>query len=80
MPFSSIYPFVASLGVLIAAIGVSAIDSNPAPGIHLKLGLTLIGGVVMFIGIYLWALEGCEGYHLHPEGDDHAPNTAAKKH
>src|SRR5215207_6599937 len=48
MPFSSIWPLVTSLGMLIGAIAVSALDSNPAPGIHLKLGMALVGGVVMF--------------------------------
>ena len=77
MPYGSIWPFVASLGLLIGAIAVSALDSNPAPGIHLKLGLSLVGGVVMFIGIYFWSLEGNEGYHIHLDkvfkviGEDH---------
>jgi cytochrome c oxidase subunit 1 len=79
MPFSSIYPLVASVGILIAAIGVTAFDSNPAPGIHWKLGLALTGGIVMFIGVYLWSLEGAEGYHLHL--DDEAPgDDAGAKH
>jgi hypothetical protein len=34
------------------------------------MGYTAIGGlVVSFVGIYLWALEGPGGYHLHPEDD-----------
>ena len=70
MPFQSIYPLIASTGILIAAIGVTAFDSNPAPGIHWKLGLALTGGIVMFIGIYLWSLEGAEGYHLHLDADE----------
>jgi cytochrome c oxidase subunit 1 len=74
MPFQSIYPFIASVGILIAAIGISVLDANPAPGIHLKLGTTLVGGVIMFIGIYLWALEGVPGYHIHPEPEK---NSAA---
>ncbi len=66
MPFGSIWPFVTALGMLIAAIGVSAFDANwDVPGIHWKLGLSLAGGFVMFVGIYFWALEGNEGYHLH---------------
>jgi cytochrome c oxidase subunit 1 len=74
MPFQSIYPFIASVGILIAAIGISVLDANPAPGIHLKLGTTLVGGVIMFTGIYLWALEGAPGYHIHPEPEK---NSAA---
>ncbi|MCE2862977.1 MAG: hypothetical protein RIR76_3227 [Verrucomicrobiota bacterium] len=69
MPFGSIWPFVASMGLLVVAIGVTCFDSNPAPGIHAKLGLTLIGGVITFVGIYFWSLEGNEGYHLHLDKD-----------
>ena len=69
MPYGSIWPLVASIGLLIGAIAVSAVESNPAPGIHLKLGMALVGGVVMFIGIYFWSLEGNEGYHIHLDKD-----------
>ena len=75
MPFQSIYPLIASIGMLIAAIGVTCFDSDWSPGIHLKLGLSLVGGAVMLAGIYLWSLEGAEGYHLHPKDDDHAPTA-----
>ena len=81
MPFQSIYPFIASAGLLIGSIGVAVIDHDPSPGFWgKKIGITLIGGVIMLTGIYLWALEGNEGYHLHPEGDDHdhSDKTAAK--
>jgi cytochrome c oxidase subunit 1 len=81
MPFQSIYPFIASVGILIAAIGISVIDANPAPGIHLKLGLVPVGFTIMFVGIYLWSLEGVEGYHIHPEAEkDHAPSPAREAH
>jgi cytochrome c oxidase subunit I len=74
MPHQSIYPFVASLGLFIAAIGISVIDHDPSPGFWgKKIGLSMIGGVVMLAGIYFWALEGNEGYHLHPEDEGHAP-------
>ncbi|WP_414662081.1 cytochrome c oxidase subunit I [Horticoccus sp. 23ND18S-11] len=69
MPFGSIWPFVASLGLLIGAIAISAVSANPAPGIHLKLGMSIVGGIVMFVGIYFWSLEGNEGYHLHLDKD-----------
>ncbi len=78
MPFASIYPFVASFGLLILAIGATVFDSNWSPGIHIKLATVLVGGAVAVAGIYLWALEGNEGYHLHIEGDDH--KSDAKKH
>jgi len=69
MPYGSIWPFVASFGLLIGAIGITAIPANPEPGIHLKLGLCLVGATVMFIGIYFWSLEGNEGYHIHLDKD-----------
>lgn len=69
MPFGSIWPLVCSVGVLIGAIGVSAFSPSPDMFIGPKLGLSLIGGLVMFIGIYFWSLEGNEGYHLHLDKD-----------
>src|ERR1035437_6137266 len=81
MPFQSIYPLLTSVGILVGAIGVSAIDADWVnPGIHWKLGVTLAGGAIMLVGIYLWALEGAEGYRLHPEDNGHAPDAHAKKH
>jgi cytochrome c oxidase subunit 1 len=75
MPHQSIYPFVASLGMLIAGIGISVIDSDPTPGFWgKKIGVTMIGGVVMLAGIYFWALEGNGGYHLHPENEGDESN------
>lgn len=77
MPFNSVWPLVASVGLLIGAFAASAMESNPAPGIHAKLGFTLFGGFIMFLGLYFWSLEGNEGYHLHldkdgkPVKDDH---------
>ena len=74
MPHQSIYPFVASLGLFIAAIGIAVIDHDPSPGFWgKKIGISMIGGVVMLAGIYFWALEGNEGYHLHPDDEGHAP-------
>ena len=81
MPHQSIYPFVASLGMLIAGIGISVMDNDPTPGfLGKKIGVTMIGGVVMLAGIYFWALEGNGGYHLHPEneGDESNGNKPAK--
>lgn len=69
MPFGSIWPLVTSLGILIGAIGVSAFDPRPDLFIGPKLGLSLLGGLVMFIGVYFWSLEGNEGYHLHLDKD-----------
>jgi len=82
MPHQSIYPFVASLGLLIAAVGIAVVDHDPSPGFWgKKIGLSMIGGVVMLAGIYFWALEGNEGYHLHLDDEGHAPaDKNAAKH
>jgi cytochrome c oxidase subunit 1 len=83
MPFQSIYPFCASFGILIGAIGVSVVDpANPAqyPGFWgPKIAVTILGGLILFVSVVLWSLEGNEGYHIHlnPDGsikggDDHA--------
>jgi len=69
MPFQSIWPLVASFGLLVLGIGISYFDSNWEPGIHVKLATVLVGGVISFIGIYFWSLEGNEGYHLHVDKD-----------
>jgi cytochrome c oxidase subunit 1 len=75
MPFASIFPLVSSVGLLIVGIGATCFDSDWSPGIHLKLGICLVGGVVTFAGIYLWSLEGNEGYHLQPKADGHTPSA-----
>ncbi|MEO6003318.1 MAG: cytochrome c oxidase subunit I [Opitutus sp.] len=69
MPHQSIYPLVASVGILIAAYATSGMDSNPEPGIHAKLATAIIGGVIMLVGVFLWSLEGADGYHLHLDKD-----------
>ncbi len=64
MPFSSIWPFVTSVGILIGAFGLSALGAdNSTPTV--RWSIVLSGAFVMFLGIYFWALEGNEGYHLH---------------
>ena len=32
----------------------------------------------MFLGIYLWSLEGAEGYHIPPDEEGHDAPTAPK--
>jgi cytochrome c oxidase subunit 1 len=81
MPFQSIYPFVASAGLFIAGFGIAVMDHDTTPGFWgKKIGVTMLGGVVMLAGIYFWALEGNEGYHLHleNEGDDDSDKKTAK--
>jgi cytochrome c oxidase subunit 1 len=81
MPFSSIWPFVTSCGILVGAIGVSVLDHDPRPGFWgTKIAVSLLGGVIMFLGAYLWALEGNEGYHLHPEEETGHGSAPAAKH
>jgi hypothetical protein len=31
--------------------------------------MAFIGGGILFLSIFLWALEGPRGYHIHPEAD-----------
>jgi len=65
MPYQSIYPLIASFGILIGAYATSGMDSDPSPGVHAKLAVAIIGGAIMLVGVFLWALEGADGYHLH---------------
>jgi cytochrome c oxidase subunit I len=73
MPFQSIYPFLASAGILVGAVGVSIID--PAnPNIYHgfwgpKIAVTILGGLIMFVSVVLWSLEGNDGYHIHLNED-----------
>jgi len=73
MPFQSIYPFLASAGILVGAIGVSIVDpASPSqyPGFWgPKIAVTLLGGAIMFVSVVLWSLEGNDGYHIHLNED-----------
>lgn len=81
MPFQSIYPFIAALGIFIGAVGVSMVDPDPSPGFFgRKIGVAIAGLVVMLIGIYLWSLEGNEGYHLHLDHDGSHGDKIPAKH
>jgi cytochrome c oxidase subunit 1 len=72
MPHQSIYPFFASCGILIGAIGIAVVDANPDPHVIIgtKLATTLVGALIMVVSVYLWSLEGNEGYHLHIESEE----------
>ena len=72
MPFQSIYPLFAGIGILIGAIGIAVIDADPGPNlVGKKLATCLVGFVVFLSSVYLWSLEGNEGYHLHIDADGH---------
>ena len=63
---------VTGIGILVGAVGVSVVDANPDPGVIIgrKLAVTLAGLAILLAAVYLWALEGSEGYHLHLGGGD----------
>jgi cytochrome c oxidase subunit 1 len=78
MPFQSIYPFIAGMGLLIGGIGVAVIDHDPSPGFWgRKLAISMVGFIIFLVSVYLWSLEGNEGYHLHPE-DENSADAGAK--
>ncbi len=80
MPFQSIYPFLASVGVLIGAIGTAVVDpADPTqyPGFWgPKIAVTIVGGVIMIVSVFLWAIEGAEGYHMHLDHDGNPVDEA----
>ena len=80
MPDQSIWPLVTSCGLLVLGIGVTYFDSDWSPGIHAKLGTTLVGFAIAFLGIYLWSLEGNRGYHLHLDAQGKPIDDAHAKH
>ena len=69
MPYGSIWPFVASMGALVGAIGFTAFDPAPGSAIGPKFIISLAGAAILVIGAYFWALEGNEGYHIHVDED-----------
>jgi cytochrome c oxidase subunit 1 len=72
MPSKSWMPLLTSSGFLFVGIAMAL----NAARIPLMGWVAVLGLVIVFVGIYLWALEGPGGYHLHPEdeGPDAAPN------
>jgi cytochrome c oxidase subunit 1 len=55
MPSQSWFPIVAASGLLIGALFFVN---------HIMIG-AIAGGAIMFLGVYLWAVEGPGGYHIH---------------
>ncbi len=70
MPFQSIYPFIAGVGILVGAVGIAVVDADPGPGlVARKLATCLVGFAILLVASLLWSLEGNDGYHIHPEGE-----------
>jgi cytochrome c oxidase subunit 1 len=69
MPSKSWMPLLTSSGFLVFGISMAM----KSAGIPLMGYLAIAGLSITLIGIYLWALEGPGGYHLHPEGE-HKPH------
>jgi len=76
MPDQSWYPLIAAAGLLFGAYNFIQLH---APVVFFGQQLTsthlpfaIAGGVLLFLGCYLWALEGPGGYHIHlkPDGTE----------
>jgi cytochrome c oxidase subunit 1 len=66
MPSNSWMPLVASAGLLLVGVSM-ALKQAGVP----FCGYLAIGGLLITtLGIYLWALEGPGGYHLHPDPEE----------
>ncbi|MEM0966142.1 MAG: cytochrome c oxidase subunit I [Verrucomicrobiota bacterium] len=63
MPSNSWFPLVASVGFLILGVSMALKQA----GVPYCGYIAISGLLITFVGIYLWALEGPGGYHLHPE-------------
>jgi len=68
MPFKSIYPLVTCVGMLIMGIGAAVLPVDA--GAPLRLTVTIAGVLIMVGGIFMWAHEGQEGYHIHPDEEE----------
>jgi cytochrome c oxidase subunit 1 len=78
MPDQSWWPLVVSIGMFVAGMGV--IFNGQPMGLLLPFlsneatfnlfHITVPGLGITFLAIYLWALEGPGGYHLHPEKEE----------
>ncbi|MGA1204541.1 MAG: cytochrome c oxidase subunit I [Opitutales bacterium] len=78
MPDQSWWPLVVSIGLFIAGMGV--VFHHQPFGMLLPFissetlislfHLTVPGLGITFLGIYMWAIEGPGGYHLHPDQEE----------
>ena len=78
MPDQSWWPLVVSVGLFIAGLGV-IFHKQPLdlliPFASAETAISLFhifvpGMLLTFFGIYMWALEGPGGYHLHPDPEE----------
>ena len=63
MPSQSWMPLIASAGFIPLGLGLSLMQA----GVPFMGYVTILGLVIITLGISLWALEGPGGYHLHPK-------------
>jgi cytochrome c oxidase subunit 1 len=76
MPDQSWYPIITSAGLLFGTYNFIQIHApvvffgQQLSSSHLPFAIA--GGVIVFLGSYLWALEGPGGYHIHlkPDGTE----------
>lgn len=66
MPAGSWHPVLSALGFLVAASGLIFSQAQPE-GHHTGLVLAVLGLLFGVVNIYMWALEGVGGYHIHPD-------------
>ncbi|MGH8017972.1 MAG: cytochrome c oxidase subunit I, partial [Opitutaceae bacterium] len=65
MPDQSWFPPLAAFGLLVGGLGMIFKQAIGENWFILPMG----GAAILFIGAYLWSLEGPGGYHVHPEGE-----------
>lgn len=65
MPSKSWMPLLTSSGFLVFGIAMAM----KSAGIPFMGYVAISGLLITLLGIYLWALEGPGGYHLHPDKD-----------
>ena len=77
MPEQSWYPPLASFGLFVMGAGLifKPLTAEFLP--HWSL-LPIVGALIAITSIWLWALEGPGGYHVHPEPHDGNPVASGR--
>jgi cytochrome c oxidase subunit 1 len=84
MPDQSWYPLFSAIGLFIGAYNFAQLKhpvmmfGNQVLSSHMPLAIT--GGVIMVASLYLWALEGPGGYHLHLGADGKVTESRGDHH